>query len=101
MSGNDNSSLVLQLYGHNDEIKKTVSIEGHILSKSCHGLVGQSFCIHRVRFSNEKYAIVREGSGICFKPGEIIQRNNCKWFYNLDYIRLLSFEYLEVDESRK
>ncbi len=81
--------------------KKSVFIEGHILSKSCHGQAGQPFCIHRVRFSNGKYAIIREASGTCFKPGEIIQRNDCEWFYKLTPIRLLSFEYLEDDESRR
>lgn len=81
--------------------KKSIFIEGHILSNSCHGQVGQSFCIHRARFNNVKYAIIREASGICFKPGEIIQRNDCEWFYNLTKIRLLSFEYLEDDESRR
>lgn len=81
--------------------KKSVFIEGDILSKSCHGQIGQHFCIHRVRFSNDKYAIVREASGICFKPGEVIQRNDCNWFYNLIPIRLLSFEYVGEDESRR
>ncbi len=81
--------------------KKSFSIEGYILSNSCHGQAGQPFCIHRVRFSNGKYAVVREASGICFKPGEIIQRNDCKWFYNFTQIRLFSFEYLEDDESRR
>ena len=32
--------------------KKSIFIEGHILSNSCHGQVGQSFCIHRARFNN-------------------------------------------------
>lgn len=81
--------------------KKSFSIEGCILSNSCHGQAGQPFCIHRVRFSNGKYAVVREASGICFKPGEIIQRNDCQWFYNFTQIRLFSFEYLEDDESRR
>jgi len=81
--------------------KKSFSIEGYILSNSCHGQAGQPFCIHRVRFSNGKYAVVREASGICFKPGEIIQRNDCQWFYNFTQIRLFSFEYLEDDESRR
>ncbi len=81
--------------------KKSFSIEGYILSNSCHGQAGQPFCIHRVRFSNGKYAVVREASGICFKPGEIIQRNDCQWFYNFTQIRLFSFEYLENDESRR
>ena len=81
--------------------KKTVFIEGDILSSSRHGQPGQPFCIHRVRFSNGKYAIVREASGICFKAGEVIQRNDCEWFYNLTKIHLLSFEYLEDDESRR
>lgn len=81
--------------------KKSVFIEGHILSNSCHGQAGQPFCIHRVSFSNGKYAIIREALGICFKPGEIIQRNDCEWFYKLTKIRLLSFEYLDDDESRR
>ena len=29
--------------------KKSVFIEGHIMSNSCHGQPGQPFCIHRVR----------------------------------------------------
>lgn len=81
--------------------KKSLFIEGYILSKSCHGQVGQPFCIHRVRFSNGKYAIIREASGICFKLGDNIQRNDCEWFYKLTKIRLLSFEYLEDDESKR
>lgn len=81
--------------------KKSVFIEGDILSNSCHGQIGQHFYIHRVKFSNGKYAIVREASGICFKPGEVIQRNDCYWFYNLIPIRLLSFEYVGEDESRR
>ena len=81
--------------------KKTVFIEGHILSNSCHGQAGQLFCIHRVRFSNGKYAIIRVASGICFKPGEIIQLNDCEWFYKFTKILLLSFEYLDDDESRR
>lgn len=80
---------------------KSFFIEGHILSNSCHGQAGQTFCIHRVRFSNGKYAIIREASGIYFKPGEIIQRNNGEWFYKLTKIRLLAFEYLEDNESRR
>lgn len=81
--------------------KKSVFIEGEILSNSHHGQTGQSYCIHRVRFTNGKYAVVREVSGICFKPGEVIQRNDGEWFYNLTKIRLLSFEYLECSESRR
>lgn len=81
--------------------KKSLPFDGHILSNSCHGQVGQPFFIHRVRFSNGKYAIVREVSGICIKPGEIIHRIDCEWFYNLTKIRLLSFEYLEDNESRR
>lgn len=79
--------------------EKSVFIEGNILSNSCHGQAGQPFCIHRVRFSNGKYAIVREAAGICFNPGEIIHRHDCEWFYNHARIRLLSFEYLNDDES--
>jgi len=30
--------------------------------------------IHRARFNNDHYAIIREISGVCFKPGEVIQR---------------------------
>ena len=81
--------------------KKSFSIEGNILANSYHGQAGQPFCIHRVRFSNGKYAIVQEASGICFKPGDIIQRNDCEWFYKTTQIRLLSFEYLEDNESRR
>ncbi len=76
--------------------KKSVFIEGHILSKSCHGQAGQPFCIHRVRFSNGKYAIIREVSGICFKTGEIIQRNDCEWFYKLTKIRLFLLSTLRM-----
>ncbi|MEW5560551.1 hypothetical protein AB1287_09930 [Enterobacter asburiae] len=81
--------------------KKSVFIVGEILSNSLHGQAGQSYCIHRVRFNNGKYAVVREASGMCFKPGECIQRNDCQWFYNFTQIRLLSFEYLDDDESRR
>ncbi|MGG9687778.1 hypothetical protein ACQ9K0_10200 [Klebsiella michiganensis] len=81
--------------------KKSVFIVGEILSTSLHGQAGQSYCIHRFRFNNGKYAVVREASGMCFKQGEFIQRNDCQWFYNFTQIRLLSFEYLDDDESRR
>ncbi|POT56583.1 hypothetical protein C3432_14320 [Citrobacter amalonaticus] len=81
------------------KLKKSVFIEGNIISSRRPGEANQPFCIHRVRFSNDKYAIVREASGVCFKPGDMIQRNDCEWFYNHTPIRLLSFEYLNEEES--
>ncbi|MDM2942360.1 hypothetical protein OGY01_07880 [Citrobacter sp. Cm038] len=79
--------------------RKAVFIEGDIIASRLLGEASQPFCIHRVMFNNGKYAIVRAASGICFKTGDIIQRNENEWFYNHTKIRLLSFEYLEEDES--
>lgn len=78
---------------------KPVFIEGHIVANRLTGEVNQPFCIHRVKFSNEKYAIVRALSGICFNPGQIIERLDGEWFCNHTRIQLLSFEYLEEKES--
>ncbi|MGV4199087.1 hypothetical protein [Citrobacter murliniae] len=79
--------------------RKAVFIEGDIIANRLLGEASHPFCIHRVMFNNGKYAIVRAASGICFKTGDIIQRNENEWFYNHTKIRLLSFEYLEEDES--
>lgn len=81
--------------------KKAVFIEGHIIANRLFGDARPPFCIHRVMFSNGKYAIVRAASGICFSPGDVIQRNDCEWFFNDEKTRLLSFEYLEENESQR
>ncbi|MDN8600101.1 hypothetical protein Q0A17_11850 [Citrobacter sp. S2-9] len=81
--------------------KKVVFIEGHIIANRLFGDASPPFCIHRVMFSNGKYAIVRAASGICFKPGDVIQRNDCEWFFNDEKTRLLSFEYLGENESQR
>lgn len=80
---------------------KVVLIEGDIIGSRLSGEINQPFCIHRVRFSNDKYAIVRVASGQCFAPGEIIERHGNEWFYNHEKIRLLGFEYLDEKESAR
>lgn len=63
--------------------KKSIFIEGHILSNSCHGQVGQSFCIHRARFNNGKYAIIREASGICSSLAKLFNETIASGFITL------------------
>ncbi|SUQ57677.1 Uncharacterised protein [Raoultella terrigena] len=63
------------------------------------GDVNQPFCIHRVRFSNDKYAIIRAATGLCFHTGGVIERHDNAWFYNQVKIRLFGFEYLGEKES--
>lgn len=63
--------------------KKSVFIEGHIMSNSCHGQPGQPFCIHRVRFSNGKYAIIRVASGICSNQAKLFNETIVSGFINL------------------
>ncbi|MDN8540467.1 hypothetical protein QZH36_03225 [Erwinia sp. BC051422] len=79
--------------------RKNVFFEGNIIDNRKLGGENQPFFIHRVVFTNGKYAIVRAASGVCFRPGENIQRNDSEWLYNHEKIRLLSFEYLEEKES--
>lgn len=79
--------------------KKAVFIEGVIIENCLFGERQQSFCIHRVKFGDDKFAIVRAASGLCFEPGSIIVRNESEWFYNHVKVRLLGFEYLEEKES--
>ncbi|HDW7644033.1 TPA: hypothetical protein RM328_003883 [Escherichia coli] len=80
---------------------KTFFIEGKIIENRLLGEPNKLFCIHRVMFLNGKYAIVRAVSGICFNPGDIIQRNDGEWFYKQIKTPLLSFEYVEENESRR
>lgn len=63
--------------------KKSVFIEGHILSNSCHGQAGQPFCIHRVRFSNGKYAIIRMASGYVSNQAKLFNETIVSGFINL------------------
>ncbi|PLY46827.1 hypothetical protein F153LOC_05145 [Lelliottia sp. F153] len=79
--------------------RKAVFIEGHIVANRRLGESCQPFCIHSVMFSNGKYAIVRADSGICFNPGEIIQRYDCEWFFHEQKIHLLPFQYIKENES--
>ena len=81
--------------------RKDVFIEGDILASRHPGEANQPFCIHRVRFNNGKYAIIRAATGLCFLPGEMIQRQGNEWFYNRVKIRLLGFEYLDEKESAR
>ncbi|MNZ12519.1 hypothetical protein D3C78_293970 [compost metagenome] len=78
---------------------KNYFIEGKIIENRLLGEPNKIFCIHRVMFNNGRYAIVRAASGICFAPGEIIQRNDGEWFYKQSKTPLLSFEYMEENES--
>ncbi|MCU6668187.1 hypothetical protein M8013_05370 [Enterobacteriaceae bacterium H4N4] len=81
--------------------KKVVFIEGDIIFSRVSGETGSPFCIHIIRFKNGKYAIIRAASGICFKPGDILQRTDNEWLCDYRKIRLLPFEYLNEEESRR
>lgn len=81
--------------------KKVVFIEGDIICSRVSGETGNPFCIHMIRFKNGKYAVIRAASGICFKPGESIQRADSEWLCGYGKIRLLPFEYLNEEESRR
>ncbi|MEX0551596.1 hypothetical protein [Raoultella terrigena] len=79
--------------------RKDVFIEVDIIASRVLGDVNQPFCIHRVRFSNDKYAIIRAATGLCFHTGGVIERHDNAWFYNQVKIRLFGFEYLGEKES--
>lgn len=83
------------------KIKKDVVIEGDIIASRLAGQKNHFFCIHLIHFKNGKYAIIRAASGACFDVGHTVRRTASQWFYNHHEIRLLSFEYLEEQESRR
>ena len=79
--------------------KMKVFSEGFIIDKRCFGEGAQPFCIHRVRFTNGKYGIVRARSGVCFNPGDIIIKNETGWQYDQKQVYLLAFEYVDENET--
>jgi hypothetical protein len=81
--------------------KKAVFIEGHIMANRMLGEASQPFCIHSVMFNNGKCAIVRAASGVCFNPGETIERSDCEWFFKDQKIHLLPFQYIKENESQR
>lgn len=81
--------------------KKDVLIKGHIIGVRKSGEIYQPYCIHWVKFTNDKYALIRLVSGQCLCSGDMIQRLEDKWFSNETNIRLLGFEYLEEKESAR
>lgn len=81
--------------------RKAAFIEGQIMAIRLLGEANQPFCIHRVMFSNGKYAIVRAASGVCFHTGDTIQRQNSEWFFNNTHLHLLPFQYIKEDESQR
>lgn len=83
------------------KIRKPVFMEGHIVESRVLGETCHPFCIHSVAFSNGKYAIVREASGVCFQPGDTLERNNAEWFFHQAKIHLLPFQYIKENESHR
>lgn len=83
------------------KIKVAAFIEGYIVANSHHGDAGNLFCIHNVKFSNGRHAIVRDISGRCFCPGDTIQRYYAEWFFNSVQLHLLPFDYVDESEARR
>jgi len=71
-------------------------IESRFQGESSHPI-----CIHRVAFNNGKFALIRSVSNICFANGSVLKRSSQGWFLESKPEKLLPFEYISEQESKR
>ncbi|WP_318373998.1 hypothetical protein [Enterobacter sp.] len=71
-------------------------VESRFKGESSHQI-----CIHRVAFNNGKFALIRSVSNICFANGSVLKRSNQGWFLENKPEKLLPFEYISDQESKR
>jgi hypothetical protein len=71
-------------------------VESRLQGESSHPI-----CIHRVAFNNGKFALIRSVSNSCFATGSILKRSSLEWFLENKPEKLLPFEYVSEQESKR
>ncbi|MCQ4966771.1 hypothetical protein [Atlantibacter hermannii] len=78
-----------------------VMLTGEIVESRLHGEASHPICIHRVAFNNGKFALIRSVSNINFATGAFLKRNSQGWFLDNKPEKLLPFEYINEQESKR
>lgn len=76
-------------------------IEGYVIETLLRGEISHPVCIHRVKFTNGKFALIRSVGNVCFVAGASIRREKSYWSLHNTKIRLLPFEYISETESKR
>ncbi|TCW15283.1 hypothetical protein EDF73_103312 [Raoultella sp. BIGb0138] len=76
-------------------------LDGYVIETQFRGEKSHPVCIHRVKFTNGKFALIRSVANGCFIPGTVLRREKPGWLMNNANINLLPFEYISEIESER